>query len=138
MASSRSRRSSPLTLAGTRIGIECSGVINDGDAAVGLIVSVLTSTVGLRYHLVKVGSSMLRRWGGAWWHHGECEMQMPVVFVNGEIGTVTKDILDDSIRGQKVIAFLRSSGWVHIGRDSIRKAHQPFMGSGKRWGDLPS
>ena len=62
-------------------------------------------------------------------------MKMSVVFANGEVGTVPKGILDDSIREQKVIAFLRSSGWVHIGCDPIRKMQLPLTSSGKRAGD---
>jgi hypothetical protein len=62
------------------------------------------------------------------------EMKMTVIFPNGEIGAVPKDILDDSIRTKKIIAFLRSSGWVQIDRDPIRKAQRPFASSGKRDG----
>lgn len=61
-------------------------------------------------------------------------MNMSVIFANGEIGTVLKDNLDDSIREKKVIAFLRSSGWVQIDRDPIRKAQRPLASSGKKDG----
>ena len=62
-------------------------------------------------------------------------MKMPVIFPNGEVGTVPKDILDHAIREKKIIAFLRSSGWVQIDRDPIRKDQSTFTGAGKRSGD---
>jgi hypothetical protein len=61
---------------------------------------------------------------------------MSVIFANGEVGAFPKGILDDSIREKKIIAFLRSSGWVHIDRDPIRKAERPLKGSDKRAGNL--
>jgi len=63
------------------------------------------------------------------------EMKMTVIFPNGEVGTVPKDILDDSIRGKRIIAFLRSSGWVQIDRDPTRKEQSTVTGSDKRAGD---
>jgi hypothetical protein len=63
-------------------------------------------------------------------------MKMSVIFANGEVGTVPKDILDDSIQGKKIIAFLRSTGWVQIDRDPIRQAQRPVTSSGKRDGDF--
>lgn len=48
-----------------------------------------------------------------------------VLFANGEVGAVPKDYLDDLIREKKIIAFLRSSGWVQIDRDPIRKTQRP-------------
>ena len=48
-------------------------------------------------------------------------VKMTVIFSNGEVGAVPRDILDDSIRTRKIIAFLRSTGWVQIDRDPIRK-----------------
>ena len=65
-------------------------------------------------------------------------MKMTVIFPNGEIGAIPKDILDDSIRTKRIIAFLRSSGWVQIDRDPIRKTPRPSMSSDKRDGDLMS
>jgi len=64
-------------------------------------------------------------------------MKMSVIFANGEVGTVPKDILDDSIRGKKIIAFLRSSGWVQIDRDPVRKAQRPLTSSDQKDGDFP-
>jgi hypothetical protein len=62
-------------------------------------------------------------------------MKMTVIFPNGEVGTVPKDSLDSSIRAKKIIAFLRSSGWVQVDRDPIRLAQIPLKGSGKRVDD---
>jgi len=62
-------------------------------------------------------------------------MHMSVIFPNGEVGTIPKDVLDKAIREKKIIAFLRSSGWVQIDRDQIRKEQHPFTGLGKRDGD---
>jgi len=61
-------------------------------------------------------------------------MKMSVIFANGEVGTVLKDNLDHPIREKKIIAFLRSSGWVQIDRDPIRKVQRPLASSGKRDG----
>ena len=61
-------------------------------------------------------------------------MKMTVIFPNGEVGTVLKGNLDYSIREKKIIAFLRSSGWVQIDRDPIRMAQRPLASSGKRAG----
>ena len=62
-------------------------------------------------------------------------MKMTVIFPNGEIGTIPKYKLEDSIRTKKIIAFLRSSGWVQIDRDPIRKAQRPLTSPGRRAGD---
>ena len=61
--------------------------------------------------------------------------KITVLFLNGDVGAVPKDILDHSIRGKKILAFLRSSGWVQIDRDPIRKVQRTLKGSGKRAGD---
>lgn len=45
-------------------------------------------------------------------------------------------MLDYLIGEQKIVAFLRSDGWVQIGRDPIRKAQQPLTKSGGRWDDF--
>ena len=64
------------------------------------------------------------------------EMKMTVLFPNGEVGAVLKDTLDDSIRTKRIITFLRSSGWVQIDRDPIRKIQRPLTNSDKKDGDL--
>ena len=52
-------------------------------------------------------------------------MRITVIFANGEIGAIPRDTLDDSIREKKIIAFLRSGGWVQIDRDPFRKSQRP-------------
>lgn len=66
---------------------------------------------------------------------GSNNLKMPVIFPNGEIGAVPRDLLDDSIREQKIVAFLRSSGWVQIDRDPFRKSQRRSATSGEGNGD---
>jgi hypothetical protein len=60
--------------------------------------------------------------------------EMTVIFPNGDVGTVPTDILDKSIRERKIIAFLRSSGWVQVDRDPIRLTQRPSTNSVSRDG----
>ena len=64
-------------------------------------------------------------------------MKMTVIFPSGEVGTILKDNLDYSIREKKIIAFLRSSGWVQVDRDPIRKSQRPLASSDKRGSSMP-
>ena len=45
-------------------------------------------------------------------------------------GTVHASELGDMIETKEVCAFHRSSGWVRIDRDPVRKEQQPFPGPG--------
>ncbi|WP_129126618.1 GSU3473 family protein [Geomonas oryzae] len=63
-------------------------------------------------------------------------MGITVIFENGEEKNVPSYMLDYLIRERKIVAFLRSSGWVEIGRDPIRKSQQPLTRSGERWSDF--
>jgi hypothetical protein len=63
-------------------------------------------------------------------------MGISVVFANGEERLVPAYMLDYLIREKRIVAFLRSDGWVQIGRDPIRKAQQPLTKSGNRWNDF--
>lgn len=63
-------------------------------------------------------------------------MAITVMFPNGDEKSVPSYMLDYLIREEKIVAFQRSSGWVHIGRDPIRKAQHPLSGSGERWSDF--
>lgn len=63
-------------------------------------------------------------------------MGISVIFHNGEEKNVPSYMLDYLIREKKIVAFLRSSGWVQIGRDPIRRAQQPLTRSGERWSDF--
>lgn len=63
-------------------------------------------------------------------------MGIPVIFINGDEKIVPSYMLDYLIREKKIVAFLRSSGWVQIGRDPIRKSQQPLTRTGERWSDF--
>lgn len=67
-------------------------------------------------------------------------MGIPVIFANGDEQNVPSYMIDYLIREKKIVAFLRSSGWVQVGRDPIRKAQQPLTRSGEksgeRWSDF--
>lgn len=63
-------------------------------------------------------------------------MGIAVIFNDGEEKTVPSYMLDYLIREKKIVAFQRSTGWVQIGRDPIRKSQQPLTRSGERWSDF--
>lgn len=63
-------------------------------------------------------------------------MAITVIFTNGDENQVPSYMLDYLIREKKIVAFLRSEGWVQVERDPIRKAQQPLSRSGHRWGDF--
>jgi hypothetical protein len=67
--------------------------------------------------------------------HGE-HLTMPVILANGEEKIVPTYMLDYLIGNNKIIAFQRADGWVHIGRDRIRKSQLPLIGPGDRWDDF--
>jgi hypothetical protein len=61
---------------------------------------------------------------------------MSVILVNGEEKIVPAYMLDYLIREKKIVAFLRTDGWVRIGRDPIRKGQLPLIRTGDRWSDF--
>jgi hypothetical protein len=61
-------------------------------------------------------------------------MEISVIFKNGEARNVSTYMLDQLIRDERIVSFLRSDGWVQIGRDPIRRAPQSWQ-EGDRWGD---
>jgi hypothetical protein len=63
-------------------------------------------------------------------------MGISVIFTNGDERKVPAYMLDYLIREKRIVAFLRSSGWVQIGRDPIRKSQQPLTKAGDRWSDF--
>jgi len=63
-------------------------------------------------------------------------MGISVIFHNGDEKVVPSYMVDYLIREKKIVAFLRSSGWVQVGRDPIRKAQLPLTRSGDRWSDF--
>jgi len=60
---------------------------------------------------------------------------MKVIFTNGEEHIIPTQALDDLIRENKIVAFLRSDGWTVIGRDPIRQCMLPEINTGDRWSD---
>lgn len=63
-------------------------------------------------------------------------MGIQVIFSSGEEQVVPAYMLDYLIREKKIVAFLRSEGWVQVGRDPIRKAQKPLTQAGHRWNDF--
>jgi len=61
---------------------------------------------------------------------------MSVIFANGEEKVVPAYMLDYLISENKIIAFLRSDGWVQLDRDPIRKSQQSLRKPGDRWSDF--
>lgn len=66
----------------------------------------------------------------------ETRTNMSVIFTTGEERDVPAYMLDYLIREKKIVAFLRSDGWVQIDRDPIRKTQLPLIGEGERWSDF--
>ena len=62
---------------------------------------------------------------------------MLVIFANGEEKVVPSYKLDKLIQEQQITAFLRTDGWVQVGKDPIRKG-QPLTWDGNRWSDFMS
>lgn len=63
-------------------------------------------------------------------------MGITVIFANGEEKNIPSYMLDYLIREKRIVAFRRSTGWVEIGRDPIRKSQQPLTRAGERWSDF--
>ena len=70
------------------------------------------------------------------WSNGVVGMGISVIFTNGDEKSVPAYMIDYLIREKRIVAFLRTDGWVQIGRDPIRKAQQPLTRSGDRWSDF--
>jgi hypothetical protein len=62
-------------------------------------------------------------------------MGITVVFANGEVGDVQRYMIDRLIREKRIVAFLRISGWVDVGGDTIRKASNSYTTLGNRWSE---
>lgn len=63
-------------------------------------------------------------------------MGITVIFANGDQAVVPSYVLDYLIKENKITAFRRSSGWVRIGEDPIRKSQKPLERPGARWSDF--
>jgi hypothetical protein len=59
-------------------------------------------------------------------------MLIRVMYKNHEYDMVKSSLLDTLIKSGKVKMFLRSEGWVVVGRDSIREKDERLKGSDRR------
>jgi len=66
-------------------------------------------------------------------------MPIGVIYKNNKRGTVENYLLDDLIKDERIKAFRRSTGWVRIGRDPIRKMwhESTFDGQERRTREFP-
>ena len=55
-----------------------------------------------------------------------------VIYKNGVKGSISPALLNTLIRAEQVIQFERSSGWVTIGKDTIRGTGGSFSGGERR------
>lgn len=62
-------------------------------------------------------------------------MKIPVVFVNGSLGVICGEDLDEMLDKKLIVAFQRSSGLAIVGRDETRSARGYGSGS---WRDRKS
>ena len=67
---------------------------------------------------------------------GYDDVKIPVIFATGQVGHVNGHTLDYLIREKEIVAFSRSEGWVHLGRDLIRSAQQPLARPDNRRDDF--
>ena len=59
-------------------------------------------------------------------------MRIQVIFADNTPGVVDSVALDDLIKSRRIISFRRSSGWVRVGRDSVRESKRPYNGPERR------
>ena len=51
-------------------------------------------------------------------------MKIPVIFADGTPGVANADELEGLIHTRRIVSFRRSSGWVKIGKDTLRGVSQ--------------
>lgn len=59
-------------------------------------------------------------------------MMIRVLYKDNTSGMVRDYSLDELISSGKIVAFYRTSGWVAVGRDPVRKSAARFDGSDRR------
>lgn len=59
-------------------------------------------------------------------------MDITIMNSRGFIGIVSAADLEDLIRNNEILAFMRSDGWARVGMEPMRKSQQPFAGEGRR------
>lgn len=62
-------------------------------------------------------------------------MRIAVIFRGGQIGHIEPFTLDHLLQEDDVVAFRRSTGWVQVGRDVLRRSQERFFGPRKRRSD---
>jgi len=58
-------------------------------------------------------------------------MRIPVIFVNGSLGVICGEDLDEMLDKKLIVAFQRSSGLTVVGRDELRSNRVNGIGSWK-------
>lgn len=59
-------------------------------------------------------------------------MMIRVLYKDNTSGMVRDYALDELISSNKIVAFYRTSGWVAVGRDPVRRRSEPFAGPERR------
>jgi hypothetical protein len=59
-------------------------------------------------------------------------MLIPIINIFREPDSVPPHVLDRMLTYGEIYAFERSSGWVIVGRDPVRKARGPYYGPERR------
>lgn len=62
-------------------------------------------------------------------------MKIPVIFVNGSLGSVRVEDLNELLDKKVLVAFQRLSGWAIVGKDELRSDRFDDQGS---WRDRKS
>jgi hypothetical protein len=57
------------------------------------------------------------------------EMKIPVMFINGSLGAVCVEDLDEMIDKNVILAFQRSTGLAIVGKDEVRSRRLDGQGS---------
>ena len=56
-------------------------------------------------------------------------MRIPVIFINGSLGVISGEDLDEMLDKKLIVAFQRSSGLAIVGRDEVRNRRGDGNGS---------
>jgi hypothetical protein len=59
-------------------------------------------------------------------------MMIRVLYKDNTSGMVRDYALDELISSGKIVAFYRTSGWVAVGRDPVRRGSKPYTGIERR------
>lgn len=63
---------------------------------------------------------------------GGSDMMIRVLYTDNTSGMIKDYLLDELISSGKIVAFYRSSGWVAVGRDPVRKDAPPSYNGQER------